>query len=108
MVTSHLSGLPYRTTNLFKYGLKLVFVFDGVPPDFKVATIEKRKARRDTAEQEWMEALAAGRGDAFKYAQSHVPAASRYEGVQRAPGVGTGSTEKAELKAFCIGKAYVI
>lgn len=69
-VTSHLSGLLYRTTNLVEAGLKLVFVFDGVPPDFKAATIEKRRAIRDTADREWKEALAAGREDAFKYAQA--------------------------------------
>ena len=69
-VTSHLSGLLYRTTNLVEAGLKLVFVFDGVPPDFKAATIEKRREIRDTAEREWKEALAAGRDDAFKYAQA--------------------------------------
>jgi len=69
-VTSHLSGLLYRTTNLVESGLKLVFVFDGVPPDFKAATIEKRREIRDTAEREWKEALAAGREDAFKYAQA--------------------------------------
>lgn len=28
-ITSHLSGLFYRTTHLMKYGLKLCFVFDG-------------------------------------------------------------------------------
>jgi flap endonuclease-1 len=63
-VTSHLSGLLYRTTNLVKSGLRLVFVFDGVPPDFKAKTIEKRREIRDTAESEYKEALAAGRNDA--------------------------------------------
>ena len=69
-VTSHLSGLLYRTTNLVEAGLKLVFVFDGVPPDFKAATIEKRMEIRNTATRQWKEALAAGREDALKYAQA--------------------------------------
>ncbi|HIE32356.1 MAG TPA: flap endonuclease-1 [Methanosarcinales archaeon] len=69
-VTSHLSGLLYRTTNLVEAGLKLVFVFDGAPPDFKAATIEKRTEIRDTADRQWKEALAAGSEDAFKYAQA--------------------------------------
>jgi len=60
----------YNTIYQFLRGLKLVFVFDGVPPDFKAATIEKRREIRDTAEREWKEALAAGREDAFKYAQA--------------------------------------
>lgn len=69
-VTSHLSGLLYRTTNLVEAGLKLIFVFDGVPPDFKAATIEKRAEIRDAATRQWKEALAAGSKDAFKYAQA--------------------------------------
>ncbi len=69
-VTSHLSGLLYRTTNLVEEGLKLVFVFDGIPPDFKAATIEKRVEIRNTADRQWKEALAVGSEDAFKYAQA--------------------------------------
>jgi flap endonuclease-1 len=69
-VTSHLSGLLYRTTNLAEAGLKLVFVFDGPPPDFKAATIEKRVEIRNTADRQWKEALATGSEDAFKYAQA--------------------------------------
>jgi len=42
-ITSHLSGLFYRTTNLMAKGLKLVFVFDGKAPDLKARTHEKRR-----------------------------------------------------------------
>ena len=31
-VTSHLSGLLYRTGKLVEFGIKPVYVFDGVPP----------------------------------------------------------------------------
>ena len=34
-VTSHLSGLFYRTSNLVQMGIKPVYVFDGKPPFFK-------------------------------------------------------------------------
>lgn len=47
-ITSHLSGLFYRTTNLMTRGLKLVFVFDGTPPELKYRT----KARREEAKEE--------------------------------------------------------
>lgn len=47
-ITSHLSGLFYRTTNLMTRGLKLVFVFDGTPPELKYGT----KARREEAKKE--------------------------------------------------------
>ncbi len=52
--------------------MKLVFVFDGTPPDFKAETIEKRKEVRKTAEIEWKKALASGKTDeeAFTYAQA--------------------------------------
>jgi len=61
-----------RTTNLAHAGLKLVFVFDGTPPDFKAETIEKRKEVRKTADMEWKKALASGKTDeeAFTYAQA--------------------------------------
>src|SRR5207247_7070548 len=46
-ITSHLSGLFYRTTRLIAdYRLKLVFVFDGAPPPRKAAEIERRRAVR--------------------------------------------------------------
>ena len=41
-ITSHLSGLFYRTTNLMTKGLKLIFVFDGKAPELKARTHEKR------------------------------------------------------------------
>lgn len=42
-ITSHLSGLFYRTINLLEKGIKLVYVFDGEPPELKEAEIERRK-----------------------------------------------------------------
>src|SRR5262249_11138680 len=64
-ITSHLSGLFYRTTRLISdYRLKLVFVFDGKPPPRKAAEIERRRAIRQRYEQEHAEALSAGDLDA--------------------------------------------
>ena len=42
-VTSHLSGLLYRTSNLVELGIKPIFVFDGKPPALKAAEIQRRK-----------------------------------------------------------------
>lgn len=75
-ITSHLSGILYRTTNLMEEGIKPVFVFDGKPPDIKSATIEERKKVRVEAMEKWEEAKAEGSEDAFKYAQ----ASSRIKG----------------------------
>src|SRR5438128_11257162 len=44
-ITSHLSGLFYRTTRLITdYGLELVFVFDGKPPGLKLPEILRRRS----------------------------------------------------------------
>jgi len=49
-VTSHLSGLFYRTTNLIENGIDPIFVFDGKPPAFKHRTAEIRSAIKKNAE----------------------------------------------------------
>jgi len=48
-VTSHLSGLFYRTTNLMSKGLNLVFVFDGKAPEQKEKTHEIRREMKEKA-----------------------------------------------------------
>ena len=42
-VTSHLSGLFYRTINFFEHNIKPIFVFDGAPSDLKLQTIRERR-----------------------------------------------------------------
>ena len=69
-VTSHLSGLFYRTINLIERGLNLIFVFDGEPPDFKKLEIERRRKIREEAEEKWKTALEEGKlEEAQKYAK---------------------------------------
>ncbi len=51
-ITSHLSGLFYRTTKLMEKGITPVFVFDGKHPEFKKKTQETRiKMREEAAEK---------------------------------------------------------
>jgi flap endonuclease-1 len=59
-ITSHLSGIIYRTSNLLKEGMRPVYVFDGKPPDLKKRTIKERTEARETAKKEWEAALAVG------------------------------------------------
>ncbi|HLD08916.1 MAG TPA: hypothetical protein VJB68_02575, partial [Methylophilaceae bacterium] len=69
-VTSHLSGLFYRTTKLMASGIKPIYVFDGKAPELKRATTQQRRDVRSEAAREWKAAL--DRGDmieARKYAQ---------------------------------------
>ena len=60
-ITSHLSGLFYRTTRLMaEHALKLVFVFDGAPPPRKAQEIAKRRTIKQRYEEERATALARG------------------------------------------------
>ncbi len=52
-VTSHLTGLFARTTNLMQKGLKLAFVFDGKPPELKRKEIDRRRKLKKAAQQEY-------------------------------------------------------
>lgn len=62
-VTSHLSGLFYRTINLMEAGIKPVYVFDGKPPEFKLAEIEARRRVKEKAMEEVVKAIREGRRD---------------------------------------------
>jgi flap endonuclease-1 len=59
-VTSHLSGILYRNSNIVENGTKLVYVFDGRPPLLKHRTLDERSSRKRRAEEEWKEALEKG------------------------------------------------
>jgi flap endonuclease-1 len=59
-VTSHLTGLLYRTANLVEAGIKTVYVFDGKPSPLKMTTIEGRINIRNKAAEEWKKALEEG------------------------------------------------
>lgn len=56
-VTSHLSGLLYRNSNLVEKGLKLVYVFDGRPPLLKAVEINRRKQIKEQATVKYEEAF---------------------------------------------------
>ncbi len=59
-ITSHLSGLFYRTVNLMEMGVKPVYVFDGKPPEIKELEIERRRLLKKEAARKYEEALARG------------------------------------------------
>jgi flap endonuclease-1 len=50
-VTSHLTGLLYRTANLVEAGVLPVFVWDGEPPEDKLETRRERERRRQEAQE---------------------------------------------------------
>ncbi len=70
-VTSHLSGLLYRTTNLAERGIRLVYVFDGKPPTLKEVEIKRRRAVKEEAVVRYEAAVSRGEmEEAKKYAQA--------------------------------------
>lgn len=70
-VTSHLSGLLYRTANLVEKGIKLVFVFDGEPPELKEMEIRRRRLVKEEATIRYERALNEGKiQEARTYAQA--------------------------------------
>jgi len=70
-VTSHLSGLLYRTANLAEKGIRLAFVFDGKPPEMKALEIRRRRKIREEAKVHYEAALKEGKlEEARTYAQA--------------------------------------
>ncbi len=59
-ITSHLSGLFYRSINLLEGGMIPVYVFDGKPHPLKDKTIKERIALKEKAEEEYRTSLAMG------------------------------------------------
>ncbi|OGI12143.1 flap endonuclease-1 [Candidatus Micrarchaeota archaeon RBG_16_36_9] len=59
-ITSHLSGLFYRSARLIEKNIKLIWVFDGVPPSFKAGTTQERSALKEEAHKKWREFLEKG------------------------------------------------
>lgn len=73
-VTSHLSGLFYRTIDLVSNGIKPIYVFDGIPSILKQKTIESRMKRRNDALEAWETAKKEGR---MEEAQHYAVASTR-------------------------------
>ena len=58
-VTSHLSGLLYRTTKFIEAGIRPIYVFDGKRPEFKYVSAERSKIREE-ARVRWKEHMEKG------------------------------------------------
>jgi flap endonuclease-1 len=52
-ITSHLSGIFYRNASLISEGAKLIYVFDGKPPDLKYKIHQKRGEVRELASEKY-------------------------------------------------------
>jgi flap endonuclease-1 len=69
-ITSHLSGLFYRTAKLVEMGVKVAYVFDGAPPALKEVEIKRRAKVKAEALVKYEKAIKEGKMDkARSYAQ---------------------------------------
>merc|ERR1711972_76099 len=59
-VTSHIIGMLTRTIRLMENGIKPVYVFDGKPPELKLAELAERRAKRDDATANLQTAMESG------------------------------------------------
>ncbi len=55
-VTSHLSGLFYRTINFLEHNIKPIYVFDGTPSELKLETIKERRRIKEDAKEKMIKA----------------------------------------------------
>ena len=60
-ITSHLSGILYRTSALIERGIKPIYVFDGQSNILKSETLTLRREHKIESERKWKEALDEGR-----------------------------------------------
>ncbi len=108
-VTSHLSGIFYRISNMVEAGVKPIFVFDGEPPPFKRRELDVRKERRDEMKKKWKESLERGEKDVKKYAQAAesindyiVETSKELLGYMGIPHVQAPSEGEAQAAYMCI------
>lgn len=60
-VTSHFSGILYRTTSLIEKGIKPIYIFDGQSSHLKNDTRARRNELKVESERRWKDALVKGR-----------------------------------------------
>ena len=109
-VTSHLSGLFYRTVNLIEYGIRPVYIFDGKPPKLKERTLIEREAVKAKFTEKWQEAVKKGDlSAAFKKSvmtsrleKGMVPEAHQLLEMMGVPRINAPS--EGEAQAACMAK----
>jgi len=74
-ITSHLTGLFYRTVRVMEQGVKPVYVYDGKPHDLKKRELERRKEAKKIALEEYEAAKERGDLEAMK---KHAMRTSRF------------------------------
>ncbi|MBN2155176.1 MAG: flap endonuclease-1 [Candidatus Lokiarchaeota archaeon] len=73
-VTSHLSGLLFRTLRLIENDIKPLYVFDGPPHELKSQIVQERREKREEEKHKMLQAQ--DEGD-FEEAMKHAQASSK-------------------------------
>ena len=77
-ITSHLSGILYRTSSIVEKGIKPIYVFDGKPSEYKAKTIEKRQEVKEESEKKWQKAIEEGNEEKARKFASRTSRMSPY------------------------------
>ena len=81
-VTSHIQGMFNRTIKMMESGVKVVYVFDGKPPQMKGGELAKRIAKRAKAETDLTAATESGDVDEIdKFSRRLVKATRQHSEV---------------------------
>ncbi|NYT05299.1 MAG: flap endonuclease-1 [Methanomicrobiales archaeon] len=107
-VTSHLSGIFFRTVHFLEKGIRPVYIFDGTPPEFKAETVDERREARRIAGERWAEALKLGdTEEAYRQARSSsridahiIETTKELLGLMRLPFVDAPSEGEAQAAAM--------
>ena len=75
-ITSHLSGLFYRSINFLEHNIKPIYVFDGMPSELKLDTIRERKKVKEEAKKKMIKAQDA---EDFKEAKKFAQLTSKLD-----------------------------
>ncbi len=108
-ITSHLSGLFYRTCSLIEKGIKPAYVFDGEPHPLKKKTIEERAQLKAEAEVEWRKAVEEGRMEeaarlvqrTARLTEENIEESKKLLSLLGVPWVQAPSEGEAQCAAMC-------
>eukprot|EP01027_Heterolobosea_sp_BB2_P012699 GEZU01018380.1.p1 GENE.GEZU01018380.1~~GEZU01018380.1.p1 ORF type:complete len:410 (-),score=122.72 GEZU01018380.1:68-1297(-) len=114
-VTSHLSGMFFRTIRMLELGIKPIYVFDGKPPQLKSSTLQERSEKAADARAELEKAQEEENEEAITKFSKRTVRVSREQSeeckkllkLMGVPVITAPSEAEAQCAALCkAGKVY--